>query len=229
MTAPRTVLDADAYWERHYNEEFRFGHGTEHILAELRRLPPAVSWADLGSGSESLLWATALRARELTAVDIDPRRLAILAEFAAAARPRPAHRTALALSRRTEQGAFAARCRWLTATVTADCLTGRPLSHPALGQRFDLLTQFGLLGLTRGPEHLVRCFTAAHQLLAPGGWAAGANWEAADLTGRVRLSDTLLSYAAARCGLTLTTVRRVPSADRQFPAVWLYTGRRTHP
>ncbi|WP_326595680.1 hypothetical protein [Streptomyces sp. NBC_01803] len=229
MTGPHTVLDANTYWEQHYGEEFRFGQGTEHILAMLRRLPPAASWADLGSGSESLLWATALHVGRLTAVDTDPRRLAILTDFAAAARPRPAHRTALALSRRTEPDAFTARCRWLTAAVTADCLTGRPLSHPALGQGFDLVTQFGLLGLTRGPEHFVRCFSAAHQLLAPGGWAAGANWEAADLTGRVRLTSALFQHAAEHSGLTLTTVRRIPSADLQFPAVWLYTGRITHP
>lgn len=152
MTGPHTVLDANTYWEQHYGEEFRFGQGTEHILAMLRRLPPAASWADLGSGSESLLWATALHVGRLTAVDTDPRRLAILTDFAAAARPRPAHRTALALSRRTEPGAFTARCRWLTAAVTADCLTGRPLSHPALGQGFDLVTQFGLLGLTAAPN-----------------------------------------------------------------------------
>ncbi|WP_059008003.1 hypothetical protein [Streptomyces specialis] len=92
MTRPATAPAADAYWQRHYAGAFRFGEGTEDILAALTHLPPAASWADLGSGSESLLWAGALRAGRLTAVDADPARLALLARFAARARPRPVHR-----------------------------------------------------------------------------------------------------------------------------------------
>jgi hypothetical protein len=52
---PLTIASAAQYWERYYNSEFIFGMGTERILAVLRQVPPVMTWADLGSGSESLL------------------------------------------------------------------------------------------------------------------------------------------------------------------------------
>lgn len=69
MSAAKTVAGAQEYWRRYYAEQFRFGLGTEDILATLMQIPPVDSWVDLGCGSESMLWAIALRARRLVAVD----------------------------------------------------------------------------------------------------------------------------------------------------------------
>ncbi|MGH3549720.1 MAG: methyltransferase domain-containing protein [Pseudonocardiaceae bacterium] len=45
------------------------------------------------------------------------------------------------------------RCRSLTATVAVDCLTGYPPNSPSLPTSgFELVTQFGLLGLCRMPS-----------------------------------------------------------------------------
>jgi hypothetical protein len=184
---------------------------------------------DLGSGSESVLWAIALRAQQLTAVDTDPERLVILRDFTATGRPRGVHRTALALCGRTPQD-FARRCRSLHATVTADCLTGLMPAHPCLAEgETELLTQFGLLGLCRDERHFTTCFTSTHRLLTPGGWAAGANWVPRDLAGRVALDEPLYRQAAARTGIHLQLIQRLPSADPDFPAVWIYIGRKAQP
>jgi hypothetical protein len=228
MSGPATVLPATAYWDRYYGPQFQFGMGTEHILSALTRLPPARRWVDLGSGSETMLWAIALRAARCTAVDADPERLAILRSFAAAARPRGIHRTALDLCRRARPGDFADRCRALEATVHTDCLTGRPPAHPGLPEGgFELVTQFGLLGLCRTAEHFTACFTALHRLLAPGGSAAGANWmHARPSDGRVPLDERLFRHAAASADLHLNLLRRLPSTDPDFPALWLYTATR---
>ncbi len=75
MSGDQTVADAEEYWHRYYAEQFRFGLGTEDILAALTQTPPVNNWADLGCRSESMLWAIALRAKQLVAVDIDPQRL----------------------------------------------------------------------------------------------------------------------------------------------------------
>jgi hypothetical protein len=58
MNGAETAASADAYWRRYYAERFRFGLGTEDILMQM---PPVDSWADLGSGSESMLWAPSWR------------------------------------------------------------------------------------------------------------------------------------------------------------------------
>lgn len=219
---------AQAYWADHYAGAFRFGEGTEDILAMLQTLPPARRWADFGSGAESLLWAIGLEADELTAVDADPERLARLAAFAAAATPRPVHTTALEICGHTDpDAAFTKRCRALHETVTADCLTGRPPAVPGAPERgFDLITQFGLLGMCRNRSHFLDCAAALHTLLAPGGWCAGANWVRAGAAARVALDADLYRDAARRSGITLHHLQRIDSADPAFPILFAYTGRK---
>jgi hypothetical protein len=224
VSGPYTVAEADAYWRRYYSDRFVFGQGTEHVLAALTVLPPVESWIDLGSGSESLLWAIALRARRLFALDVDSARLARLRRFTAAEQPRGIHRTALRLCHRRDED-FAHRCRTLTAAVRVDCLTGQPPRHPLVPRHVDLLTQFGLLGLCRDAKHFTNCFSGLHRMLRPGGFSAGANWVAADPSGRVQLTEALYRHAAEAAGLNLTHLSQAPSTDPDFPAVWIYTGR----
>jgi len=115
---------------------------------------------------------------------------------------------------RTHPDAFADRCRSLRATVAAGCLTGHPPVDPHLAKGgFELVTQFGLLGLCRDEQHFVDCFAAAHRLLAPGGWAAGANWVARNPASRVELTESLYHDAAACVGIDLLLTHRVRSAD----------------
>lgn len=206
VTGPHTIVGPEEYWDRYYAQQFRFGLGTEDILAALMHIPPVGTWADLGSGSESMLWAIGLRAQRLVAVDADPQRLAMLRTFTSTVRPRGVHRIALALCGRTDPRDFSIRCRSLTATVAVDCLTGHLPSDPSLpAVGFELVTQFGLLGLCRDAEHFAACFTAAHQLIKPGGWAAGANWVARNPYQRVELTERLYQAASAR--------RNRPAAD----------------
>jgi hypothetical protein len=225
MSVAKTVTSADEYW-RYYAEQFRFGLGTEDILAALMQIPPVDSWADLGCGSESMLWAIALRARRLVAVDADPQRLEILRRFAAAGQPRGVHSTALRLCGRTDPDDFGTRCRSLAAVVRADCLTGSLPADPHLAPgSFALFTQFGLLGLCRDAEHFTTNFTHLHRLLAPAGWTAGANWVARESRGRVELTERLYRDAATRTGVQLLLLNRISSADPDFPTVWIYVGQ----
>ena len=228
MTGIDTVADAHEYWRSYYAEQFRFGLGTEDILAALTQIPPVNSWVDLGSGSESLLWAIALQAKRLVVVDADPDRLAILQRFAAAERPRGVHTTALGLCGRTEPGAFADRCRSLTHVLHADCLGHELPTDPHLRpSSLELVTQFGLLGLCRDRDHFITAFTRLHRLAVPGGWVAGANWVADSPGGRVDLSAELYRAAADRAGVQLLLLHRIASADPDFPAVWTYIGQTT--
>ena len=221
---PQAIAGAGEYWERYYAEEFIFGLGTEHILAALRQVPPVGTWADLGAGSESLLWSLALDTRRLVAVDRDGQRLRTLRAYAGARQPRGAYRTALALCGRTS-GDFALRCDRLAATVAADCLTGPSLPlRPACA---ELVTQFGLLGLASTPARFTSAWVACHDPLAPGGWTVGANWVAIGQPGRIRLTRQLYQAAFARCGITPQLIEQVTvSGDPDFDSVWIYLGRK---
>jgi hypothetical protein len=225
MTGGATVAGAQEYWQRYYAQQFHFGLGTEDILAALMQIPPVDRWADLGSGSESMLWAIALRARRLVAIDVDPQRLTLLRQFTATGQPRGVHTTALQLCGRTDPDAFTTRCRSLTAVVQADCLGALQADPHLVPGSFDLITQFGLLGLCRDAEHFATSFTHLDRLLAPGGWTAGANWVAARPEGRVRLTKRLFQDAADRAGVRLLLLHQISSADLEFPAVWIYVGQ----
>lgn len=221
---PQTIAAADEYWDQYYGGEFVFGLGTEHILAALRRVPPVGTWADLGAGSESLLWSIALDARRLIAIDHDEQRLRILRAYARSREPRGAYQTVQSLCGRDQAG-FAARCERISATLAADCLTGASL--PLRSGSADLVTQFGLLGLTTRPGHFTRAWHACHEPLAPGGWAAGANWTATRREGRVRLSQQLYQDAFTRSGMTPLLIEQVPvNGDPDFDFVWIYLGRK---
>lgn len=224
MSGEETVASAEEYWRRYYAEQFRFGLGTEDILAALMQIPHVRTWVDLGCGSESMLWAIALRAQQLVAVDADAQRLDILRRFTDAGRPRGVHTTALGLCGRTDPADFLVRCRSLVALIRADCLTGS-LPADLTENTVELVTQFGLLGLCHNAEHFITCFADIHRLLAPGGWTAGANWVARHPRGRVELTEQLYPTAATRAGVHLLLLNRIEIADPEFPAVWTYVGR----
>jgi hypothetical protein len=221
---PQTIAGAGEYWDRYYGSEFVFGLGTERILAALQWVPPAETWADLGAGSESLLWSIALDAHRLIAIDSDVQRLRILRAYARSREPRGAYRTVLALCGR-DHADFTARCARASGTLAADCLTGAAL--PLRPGSADLITQFGLLGLTTSPGHFTRAWHACHEPLSRGGWAAGANWTATRREGRVHLDRQLYQAAFTRAGITPLHIDQVPvSGDPDFDSVWIYLGRK---
>ncbi|MGW5383972.1 hypothetical protein [Nocardia sp. NPDC003963] len=221
---PGARTAAELYAEHHYRDRFRFGEATEDILAMLSAIPAVNRWVDVGSGSQTLLWALALTPGAIVAVDADPLRLQLLHRTAEVATPGPVHTTAAQLCGRGPRD-YTDRCRRLTACLPVDCLTGTPPAHPLLPLAgFDLVTQFGLLGLCTNAPQFTATFAAVHQLAGPGAWIAGANWVAAAARDRVQLSAPLYRAAAHQAGITLTVLDRITSADPDFPAVWIYAG-----
>jgi hypothetical protein len=215
------ALNADEYWQSYYADEFIFGMGTEEIIAMLAELPPVRSWIDLGSGSESLLWGAAIEAERLVAVDYDPERLELLKAAARSGEPRGAYRTALELAGRSV-GDWPALGARISATYAADCLNG----EAPIDEQAELVTQFGLLGLCADRTHFRACFEALAALAEPGGWIAGANWLAADLTGRVAQTEDDYVVAMAASDVDPVTVRRIESADPAYPSIWAYVGHK---
>ncbi|WP_410650399.1 class I SAM-dependent methyltransferase [Amycolatopsis sp. cmx-4-54] len=216
-----TTLDAHEYRDTYYARQFVYGMGTEQILAMLRTLPQVGSWLDLGCGSESLLWACALRAAGLTAVDLDPARLELLRVNATSAEAQGAYRTALQLGGRT-QADWRSLCALVTDVRVADCLGGDAGDLP----QADLVTQFGLLGLCDDERHFAERVAWMAEKTVPGGLLAGANWMSAVHPGRLRLDEELYRSAFTDAGVELTDLRRIPGSDTDYPEIWAYVGRR---
>lgn len=216
-----TGLDAQSYWDSHYSDTFIFGLGTERILELLQKVPAVESWLDVGSGAESLLWACALSAKRLIAVDLDGERLTRLRDYAESDRPRGAYRTVLQLTGRTIADWPLVRSR-LQDTRVADCLSG----HPPVSERAELVTQFGLLGLCQDEPSFYKCFSALAELAVPGGWLVGANWMAADATDRVVLTAAIYRRALANCPAQLVHLEQIASADPAYPWIWVYLARK---
>lgn len=215
-----TGLDAETYWNCYYAEEFVFGLGTEKIIEHLREVPEVETWIDVGSGSGSLLWACALTAKELLAVDADADRLALLRQYAAATDLRGCYRTVLELAGRAASDWPSIR-GVLRGVRVADCLAGTP----PVPDHAELVTQFGLLGLCPDEPTFLRCFAALAQLASPGGWLAGANWMAADGAGRVRLTEELYRSALQECSAHVVRLEQIDSADPGYPYIWTYLAR----
>lgn len=226
----QTVAGPADYLDGYYNEVFIYGMGTEDIIAALRTVPPVGTWLDLGAGSESLFWSIPLSARSLLAVDADQQRLDLLEQVAEHSEPRGVYRTVLEMCGRTAADYDERRAS--LATARADCLTGESLLLPQTPPGgFDLVTQFGLFGLTPDPGRFRACWTHAHSLLKVGGWTAGANWIAAPGhhgTGRVTLTRDLYAGAMAASGITPQLLARLLiHGDPAFTALWFYLGRKT--
>lgn len=211
------TLSAQQYWDSYYAQPFVYGMGTEDILALLRTIPQVHDWTDLGSGSESLFWACALRAERLTAVDLDSERLTLLEANARTPATRGAYTTAMSLGGRSPDE-WPAVCATLQHTKEADCLHGSlPDLTPA-----DLVTQFGFLGLCADDIQFTDRVAWMADLTARGGWMAGANWMSAIHPGRLQLSETLYTTAFAHSHAELRDLRRIPSTDPDYPEIWAY-------
>ncbi|SEF37122.1 hypothetical protein SAMN05421837_112235 [Amycolatopsis pretoriensis] len=216
-----TTLDAHEYRDTYYARQFVYGMGTEEILTMLRSVPAIDTWLDLGCGSESLLWACALRAGRLTAVDVDPDRLDLLRLNATSTEPRGAYETALQLGGRTP-AEWNSLCALVSDVRVADCLDGAAGNLP----RSELVTQFGLLGLCRDEQHFGERVTWMTDLVVPGGLVAGANWMSAVHPDRLGLHEELYRTAFADAGVELDNLLRISSSDTDYPEIWAYTGSR---
>jgi hypothetical protein len=56
---------------------------------------------------------------------------------------------------------------------------------------------------------------------------AGANWVAADLTDRVNLEMSDYAEAIAAAGARPREIRRFPSTDPMYPAIWAYVAKKS--
>lgn len=234
-TRPATTTDLDpdalAYFRRYFTEyfrdEFRPGQGTEDILDTLAGVSRAGDWLDLGAGPCTLFWSIPLTGvRSIRCADAAPEALAVLRDFVDGDDIPLCYQQVLDRHQRDRR--HLDRMRKAVADYAVfDAM--KPWPGPFGGMRFDLITEFGLFGLSPDPDHYRACFSHLRDRLRDGGTVVGADWIrsarfiADEGHDNSYLSERLVARATEEAGLTLRTCRLCPiQGDELYDAlvVW---------
>ena len=171
---PEQLARFRRYCQEYFNEEFRPGQGTEQILDALARHSTGGDWIDLGCGPSTLFWSLVLTGvRSVSCADISSEALQVLAEFVAGDQVPTCYRQVLAMYRRPP--AHLAEMRRLIRHYYRFDVT-RPWPPELAEAGFDLVTAFGIFGLSPSPAGYLGCFDHLRPHLRPGGRIIGGNW-----------------------------------------------------
>lgn len=169
---------ANCYFRLNYGSPFRTGQGTEIILRELQENAVEGTWLDLGCGSNSFFWRSAMPNNlKLTGVDYDADTLELAKDL-----QRSGYR----------QGAFEyahnhfSSLSWKeyydisSQFLRMDLLNGNLDELPMA----DMVTEFGLLGLCKNKTHFGQRLMSFLHHVNVNGLLIGANWIFSDKKSR---------------------------------------------
>lgn len=162
------------YFEEYFNDEFRLGQGTEEILETLAESVSSGDWLDLGSGSSTLFWSIPLSNIEsISCCDVSVEALKILHDFVADDSVPTCYKQVLARHRKPIAHLDDMKGR-VTGYYVFDAMTAWPQDFAE--HTFDLVTEFGLFGLSPSPDEYLLCFDRVRTHLRPGARIIGADW-----------------------------------------------------
>lgn len=239
MTQTTTSLDPEqlryyrTYFTDYFQDEFRLGMGTEHILDALAQADVSGDWIDLGAGPCTLFWSIPLTGvHTIASADAAPEALAVLKEFVASDSIPLCYEQVLQRYGRgqrhlermrgalREYHAFDAMCPW-------------PAEFE--NRRFGLVTEFGLFGLAPSAEEYRACFRPLRAHLRPGGkvvaadWIRSASFIASEGHDNTYLTEELIADAADAAGLRLVSSRYCPiSGDDLYDALIVWSAEPAH-
>ncbi len=161
------------YFNEYYYDAFRPNQGTEVVLDILKRDGKSGKWLDLGAGPATLFWSLMLRdINELHCNELYIEGLKVLDDFLKGDSVPQCYKDVMNMYGIDSQHLVNMRTLPRKYYIF-DALTEWPsdLSH-----NYDLITGFGVFGLTTNPEDYIRCFEYMRDFLKDDGHAIGANW-----------------------------------------------------
>ena len=164
----------EVYAEKNFNGPLEPGMGTEDILSALSECDAVSDWLELGAGTSTLFWATALpHCQSITAVDASPEALTVLKRIVRGKQVPRCYLDALSIYDRNPDHLMRMRAlpwRYLVFDFSEEWPQWAP------GTQYGLITAFGCFGLDSGAPHFRQSFALSAQKLAAGGSIVGANW-----------------------------------------------------
>ncbi|WP_327358354.1 class I SAM-dependent methyltransferase [Streptomyces sp. NBC_01304] len=224
---PTQLAHYRGYFADFFHGDFCPGMGTEDILDTLAASDAKGDWLDLGAGPCTLFWSIALSdIRSIHSSDASPEALAVLRDVVEGEElPRAFEQV---LERHGRDVGHLARMRSRMAGYHVfDAMRAWPDSFAE--QRFDLITEFGLFGLSPTTDGYLACFERLSGHLRAGGKAIGADWIRSEPYiasaghDNTYLTEELVAAAVGAAGLRLTSSRLCPIAgDELYDAliVW---------
>lgn len=218
------------YFSEYYHDRFRFGQGTEVILDILKRHGKSGHWMDVGSGPATLFWGLMLDGvAELHCTEIFVEGLKVLDAFMVSRDVPQCYRDVMDMYK------VPATKLQLLRTIPKkyflfDALRPWPveLGHAS----YDLISAFGVFGLSKTAEEYRENFGFMRPYLKTGGMAIGANWVRSqhfinqDNTDNRYLSSSLVEQAAKYFGYELLhTSEEIIQGDPNYDKVIVWALR----
>jgi hypothetical protein len=229
--------DSTEYFQRYFTvyfqDEFIPGQGTEQVLDTLAGLGPFRRWLDLGAGPSTLFWSLALAdVRDIHCADASPEALTVLRDFVRGSGPPPRCYQQILRRYGRDEAHFQAMRSRVRGYHVFDVRNDWPDSFTE--GDFDLVTEFGLFGLSKGPEAYRDCFHRLAAHMPAGGHAVGVDWiRSAEFIAKEKhdntyLSEDLIRAAIWDAGLDLSRVEWCPIAgDDLYDALIVWSARKS--
>ena len=164
----------DRYFHEYYHDRFRSGQGTEVILDVLKRHKKSGRWMDVGSGPSTLFWSLMLEdICELHCTEICVEGLKVLEDFLVSDEVPSCYEDVMEVygisSKKLKIVRGISRRYFLF-----DAL--RPWPNSLERESYDLITVFGVFGLSKTAEEYQKNFSFMKPFLKRAGVVIGANW-----------------------------------------------------
>jgi hypothetical protein len=170
----KTIAYFQNYAKANFHDHLEFGFGTEIILEELSKVKICNRWLDLGAGTTTLFWASALTCPiDIVCVDIAPEALVVLHNLANKGYCPPCYEDALRYFGKSKKDLKAVQSAGRTYWAF-DFTNEWPYATES--QRFDLITAIGSLGLSNDPNRFIAALGEAAKRLTTNGVIIGVNW-----------------------------------------------------
>jgi len=162
-------LEQLTYFANYYGSDFRIGQGTEELLERINSFSKKGSLIDFGSGSNIYFWLMAFNEIEkVTCVDISRESLYVNEQV----------RNKILFPKsviypKNKYGKDYNQILKIDISYIIKNVFIEPLEEP---QKYDNVSQFGLLGLSQTKENYIENFSKLFELLEEKGIFIGANW-----------------------------------------------------
>lgn len=205
------------YFDSYFNNEFRYGQGTEDILAALDRFGKDGDWIDLGAGPSTLFWSIPLDGiRSVACCDVASEALKVLYRFANSDEVPRCYAQVLDMF-----GKSAAHLDEMKQRIHRYHVFNamRAWPYKLVNHRYDLITELGLFSLAPSPERYLKCFEHLRPHLESSGRIVGADWVRSTAFIKEEghdnsyLSRQLMAEGAERAGVELLSCTRSKIKD----------------
>lgn len=162
------------YFTEYYHDGFRSGQGTEVVLDVLKKYGQAGTWLDIGAGPATLFWSLMLpKMKELHCSEMYIEGLKVLDDFIRSDMVPQCYKDVMQMHGIAPEHLASMRAiprSYFLFNALQEWPSGLPK------ESYDLITAFGVFGLSKTPEAYRESFSYMKPFLKPGAIAIGANW-----------------------------------------------------